>query len=51
MKVYLAKVLDWYIIFNICNKIFPLNSITYSKELKNAIRPQNAFQQLTLHNF
>ena len=31
------------------NIIFLLNSITNPKELKNAMRLQNAFQQLTLY--
>ena len=48
MKVYLTKVLNWFIIYNFCYIISPLNSITYSKNKKNIIRLQNAMQKLTL---
>ena len=34
---------------NLFNIISSLNSVAYSKELKNAIGLQNAFQQLSLY--
>ena len=48
MKIYLTKVFDYFNILNFYNIIYPLNSITWSKELKNTIGHQNAIQQLTL---